>query len=81
MTPTRTEPPRPPRRYDIPLRCQQAAYTRARIVDAGADLLHGYPIWDWRPLTVPAVAELAGISTRTVIGLIDREVRARRGPA
>lgn len=33
---------------------------------AGAELLHGYPIWNWRALTVRAVAERAGVNERTV---------------
>jgi len=33
---------------------------------AGAELLHGFPIWNWRALTVRAVAERAGVNERTV---------------
>lgn len=33
---------------------------------AGAELLHGYPIWNWGALTVRAVAERAGVNERTV---------------
>src|SRR4029077_13587684 len=36
------------RRYDSPIRRQRAAETRERIVVAGAELLHGFPIWNWR---------------------------------
>ena len=36
------------RRYDSPLRRQRAAETRERIVAAGAELLHGFPIRNWR---------------------------------
>ena len=39
---------------------------RERIVVAGCELLHGFPIWNWGALTVPAVAEHAGIAPRTV---------------
>ena len=33
---------------------------------AGAELLHGFPIWNWRALTVRAVAQRAGVNERTV---------------
>ena len=33
---------------------------------AGAEILHGYPVWDWDALTVRAVAERAGVNERTV---------------
>jgi len=35
-------------------------------VTAGADLLHGFPIWNWRALTHRAVAEQAGVTERPV---------------
>lgn len=54
------------RSYDSPLRRQRAAETRDRIVAAGTDLLHSFPIWNWRALTVRAVAERAGVNERTV---------------
>jgi AcrR family transcriptional regulator len=54
------------RRYDSPVRRQKAQETRARIVMAGVELLHGFPIWNWRALTVRAVAERAGVNERTV---------------
>ncbi len=57
---------RPRRRYDSPLRQQRAAETREHIVAAGAELLHGFPIWNWRALTHRAVAERAGVTERTV---------------
>jgi AcrR family transcriptional regulator len=63
-TPGAGEPAR--RRYDSPIRRQRAAETRERIVIAGAELLHGFPIWNWRALTVRAVAERAGVNERTV---------------
>jgi AcrR family transcriptional regulator len=62
--PDPAEPAR--RRYDSPIRRQRAAETRDRIVTAGAELLHGFPIWNWRALTVRAVAERAGVNERTV---------------
>ena len=37
-----------------------------RIVSAGADLLHGFPVWNWRALTVRNVAARAGVNERTV---------------
>jgi len=61
------EPAEPTRRrYDSPIRRQRAAETRERIVVAGAELLHGFPIWNWRALTVRAVADRAGVNERTV---------------
>jgi AcrR family transcriptional regulator len=54
------------RRYDSPVRRQQVADTRERIVAAGSDLVHGFESWDWRALTVRSVAERAGVSERTV---------------
>jgi AcrR family transcriptional regulator len=59
-------PPAPRRSYESPVRRQQAAETRERIVAAGADLVHSFPRWDWRQLTVRAVAERAGVDERTV---------------
>jgi AcrR family transcriptional regulator len=56
----------PRRHYDSPLRRQQVAETRERIVAAGAELLHGFPIWNWRALTIRAVAERADLNERTV---------------
>ena len=54
------------RRYDSPVRRAQAAQTRARIVAAGAELAHSLRSWDWREVTVRAVAERAGVNERTV---------------
>ncbi|WP_428310105.1 TetR/AcrR family transcriptional regulator [Hydrocarboniphaga sp.] len=54
------------RRYESPLRQQQASETRDRILGAGADLVRGFPSWDWRGLTFRAVGERAGVSERTV---------------
>ena len=54
------------RHYDSPVRRQRAAETRERILAAGAELLHGFPIWNWAALTVPAVATRAGVTERTV---------------
>ncbi|HWC37452.1 MAG TPA: helix-turn-helix domain-containing protein, partial [Acidimicrobiales bacterium] len=66
MGATLSQPARQRRRYDSPLRRQRAAETRERIIAAGAALLHGFPIWNWRALTVRAVAEQAGVNERTV---------------
>jgi AcrR family transcriptional regulator len=60
------EPTRHRRRYDSPVRRQRAAETRERILTAGAELLHGFPIWNWPALTVRAVAARAGVNERTV---------------
>lgn len=54
------------RPYNSPLRQQQAAETRERIVAAASTLVHGFERWDWRELTVRAVAREAGVSERTV---------------
>jgi AcrR family transcriptional regulator len=66
VTAPTAEPPGARRRYDSPIRRQRAAETRERIVLAGAELLHGFPVWNWRALTVRAVAERAGVNERTV---------------
>lgn len=54
------------RPYDSPVRRAQAAQTRERIVASGAELLHGFPVWNWRALTARAVAARAGVNERTV---------------
>jgi AcrR family transcriptional regulator len=54
------------RRYDSPLRRERAAQTRTRIVAAGAELLRGSSIRDWRAVTIRAVAQHAGVNERTV---------------
>jgi len=56
----------PRRKYDSPVRRQRAAETRERIIAAGVDILHGFPVWNWRSLTVGAVATRAGVNERTV---------------
>jgi len=66
MTPPATATATGLRRYDSPLRRQQAAETRERIVAAGSELVHAFPSWDWRDLTFRAVAETAGVGLRTV---------------
>jgi len=48
------------------VRRQRAADTRERILAAGAELLHGVPVWQWHALTVRSVAERAGVNERTV---------------
>ena len=54
------------RRYDSPVRRQQAAETRDRIVTAGSELVHEFASWNWEALTFRAVAERAGVGERTV---------------
>jgi AcrR family transcriptional regulator len=76
MSAGRSNPPRSPRgdsqaaterrQYNSPLRRQQLAETRSRILAAGSALVHEFPTWDWRNLTFRAVAEQAGVSERTV---------------
>ena len=65
------------RRYDSPVRRQQAAATRDRIISAGSELLHAVPSWDWGALTVRAVAQRAGLNERTVYRYFanERELR------
>lgn len=54
------------RQYNSPVRQQQSAETRERIVAAGSDLVHSLPGWDWKNLTARAISERAGVSERTV---------------
>jgi AcrR family transcriptional regulator len=54
------------RRYDSPQRRAQTEKTRAGIVTAGTALAREATTWDWRNLTVRAIAERAGASERTV---------------
>jgi AcrR family transcriptional regulator len=63
---TKTEAARTRRPYDSTLRRERAAQTRERIVAAGAELIRGASIRDWRGLTIRAVAERAGVNERTV---------------
>ncbi len=53
------------RRYESPLRRQQAAETRERILTAAVQLVHRSRVWNWR-LTFGAVGQRAGVSVRTV---------------
>ena len=48
-----------------------------RIVAAGSEVIHGFPIWDWGALTVRAVAHRAGMNERTVYRYFanERELR------
>ena len=61
-----SKPARQRRRYHSPLRQQRAVATRERIIASGAELLHGFAVWNWSALTVRAVAERAGVNERTV---------------
>jgi AcrR family transcriptional regulator len=63
---SRAEPVPHTRHYESPLRRQQAAETRQRIIAAGCDLLHGSSVRDWQPLTIRGVAHQAGVNERTV---------------
>jgi AcrR family transcriptional regulator len=60
---------------DGPWPREKTIRTRRRIVEAGAELLHGFPIWNWAALTVPAVAARAGVAERTVY----RHFQSERG--
>lgn len=61
------------RRYDSPLRREQANATRQRIIEAACALLAGSSIRDWQGLTVRAVADQAGVSERTVFRHFENE--------
>ncbi|HEY1075204.1 MAG TPA: hypothetical protein VGE51_00790 [Fontimonas sp.] len=65
------------RQYDSPLRRQQAADTRERIIAAGAEIAHRLPSWDWSAMTFKAVGERAGVSERTVHRYIATERQLR----
>jgi AcrR family transcriptional regulator len=54
------------RAYTSPLRAQQKAETRRRILIVGAALAREFPSLDWRGLTFRAVARRAGVAERTV---------------
>jgi AcrR family transcriptional regulator len=54
------------RRYESPVRRERSAETRARIIQAGCDLVRDLSSWDWRGVTVRAVAVRAGVHERTV---------------
>jgi AcrR family transcriptional regulator len=54
------------RRYESPVRRQQAIETRERIIAAGCKMLRTSSIRDWRALTMRGVAEEAGVNERTV---------------
>jgi AcrR family transcriptional regulator len=54
------------RRYDSPVRRERTTETRERIVEAGSALVHDLSSWDWRGVTVRAVAARAGVHERTV---------------
>lgn len=66
MKETVGEPVRQRRKYESPLRRQRAAETRERIIAAGVEVLHGFPVWNWSALTVRGVARRAGVNERTV---------------
>ena len=61
------------RRYDSPVRREQANATRRRIIDAACELLARSSIRDWQGVTVRAVAEQAGVSERTVFRHFENE--------
>jgi len=57
----------PPKRgYKSPLREKKLAETRERIINAGVELIHKIPNWDWKTLTFRAISDRAGVSERTV---------------
>jgi AcrR family transcriptional regulator len=55
-----------PRRYESPVRRQQALETRERIIEEGCKVLRRSGIRDWRALTIRGIAEQAGVNERTV---------------
>lgn len=73
-----TQPAPPPRRgYNSPVRREQSAATRERIIAAGSELVHGFPAWDWKNLTAGAVGRQAGVSERTVHRYFSTERKLR----
>ena len=54
------------RKYHSPLREKQREATREKIIDAGSELVHSMPSWDWRNLNAEVVGKHAGVSERTV---------------
>jgi AcrR family transcriptional regulator len=72
-----SEPTRPRRQYESPLRRERAAQTRQRIIDAGTEIIHELPIWNWRELTIRAVGKRADVHERTVYRYFrsERELR------
>lgn len=73
-----SSPAAPRRRYDSPVRREQAATTRARIVRAASDLVVETASWNWRGITVAAVAARAGVHERTVFRHFPSEAELRR---
>ncbi|ONH25884.1 TetR/AcrR family transcriptional regulator [Pseudofrankia asymbiotica] len=60
-----SHPPRP-HSFKNSQRSRQAAATRERIVAAAVGMVHDLPNWDWRNLTVRAVAQRAGVNESIV---------------
>jgi AcrR family transcriptional regulator len=60
------------RQYDSPLRREQAARTRARIVDAAAELFHAR---GYGPTTVRQIADAAGVAPDTVYATFASKAR------
>ncbi len=65
------------RKYDNSKRRAQAEETRARIVEAGAELLRESSIRDWQNVTVRAVADRAAVHERTVYRHFGTDKRLR----
>ncbi|WP_347280121.1 TetR family transcriptional regulator [Frankia sp. CcI49] len=65
------------RHYESPLRRQQAAVTRDRILAAATEMVHGFPTWDWGALTIRAVARRAQVNESTVYRYFSNERRLR----
>ena len=53
------------------------AETRQRILTAASKLMHSSPIWNWRDLSIRAVAKRAGINERTVYRHFSNERKLR----
>ncbi len=66
------------RAYTSPLRAQQKAETRRRILIVGAALAREFPSLDWRGLTFRAVAQRAGVAERTVFRYFTTEQELHR---
>lgn len=53
-------------KFDTPVRAQFFADVSERILTAGTELLRAEGAWDWREVTIRAVAKRAQVSERTV---------------
>jgi AcrR family transcriptional regulator len=67
------------REYNSEIRTTQTAATRSRILAAASELAHAASSWDWRELTIRAIAERAGIAERTMYRYFSTEKELHDG--